>query len=73
MFNAIFTELTAKGGKPDQLMIDGFPKARALLADRGYDAHRFRHALAEHGITACLPSKAKRKAPILCSSSVTNG
>ncbi len=46
------------------LMIDAFPKAKALLADRGYDAAWFRHALAERGITACIPSKANRKAPI---------
>ncbi len=46
------------------LMIDAFPGAKALLADRGYDAAWFRHALAERGITACNPSKANRKAPI---------
>ena len=57
------------------LMIDAFPKARALLADRGYDADWFRHALAERGhpsgilvtqrgIVACIPSKANRKVPI---------
>lgn len=46
------------------LMIDAFPKAKALLADRGYDADWFRHALAERGITACIPSKTNRKVPI---------
>lgn len=46
------------------LMIDAFPKARALLADRGYDADWFRAALAERGIAACIPSKNNRKVPI---------
>ena len=34
-------------------MIDAFPKARTLLADKGYDADWFRDALAERKITAC--------------------
>ena len=46
------------------LMIDAFPKAKALLADRGFDADWFRHALAERGIAACIPSKTNRKVPI---------
>lgn len=46
------------------LMIDAFPKAKVLLADRGYDADWFRHALAERGIAACIPSKTNRKVPI---------
>jgi transposase len=50
-----------KGAAP---MIDALPKAKALLADRGYDADWFRAALAERGITACIPSKANRKLPI---------
>lgn len=45
-------------------MIDAFPKAKALLADRGYDSDRFRYALAERGIAACIPSKTNRKVPI---------
>jgi transposase len=46
------------------LMLDALPKANALLGDRGYDAEWFRKALAERGITACIPSKRNRKAPI---------
>jgi transposase len=46
------------------LMIDAFPKAKALLGDKGYDADWFRAALAEQGITACIPSKINRKVPI---------
>ena len=46
------------------LMIDAFPKAKALLGDRGYDANWFRAALATRGIAACIPSKINRKEPI---------
>ena len=46
------------------LMIDAFLKAKASLADRGYDADWFRHALAKRGIAACIPSKTNRKVPI---------
>lgn len=46
------------------LLINALPKAKALLADRGYDAEWFLTALAERGITACIPSKANRKVPI---------
>ena len=46
------------------LMIDAFPNAKALLAGPAYHADWFRHALAERGITPCIPSKTKRKAPI---------
>ncbi|HJS12961.1 IS5 family transposase [Sphingopyxis sp.] len=46
------------------LMIDALPKAKALLADRGYDADWFRAALTERGIAPCIPSKVNRKVPI---------
>ena len=46
------------------LMIDAFPRAKALLADRGYDADWFRAALEQRGITPCIPSKTNRKVPI---------
>ena len=46
------------------LMIAALPRAKVLLADRGYDADWFRTALAERGIAACIPSKANRKIPI---------
>ena len=32
------------------LMIDAFPKAKALLGDKGYDADWLRQALIERGI-----------------------
>lgn len=46
------------------LMIDALPPTRQKLADKGYDADWFRRALAERGITACIPSKSNRKTPI---------
>ena len=46
------------------LMIDAFPKAKALLGDRGYDANWLRHALIARGIEPCIPSKANRKVQI---------
>ena len=46
------------------LMIDALPRAKVLLADRGYDADWFRDALAQRDIAACISSKANRKSPI---------
>lgn len=46
------------------LMLDALPRAKAMLADRGYDADWFRHALTARGITPCIPSKSNRKVPI---------
>lgn len=42
------------------LLLDALPKARELLADRGYDADWFRNALIEKGITPCIPPKKNR-------------
>ncbi len=46
------------------LMLPALPRARELLADKGYDADWFREALANRKIAACIPSKSNRKAPI---------
>ena len=46
------------------LMLPDLPKAKVMLADKGYDADGFRQALAIRGIATCIPSRAKRKAPI---------
>ena len=45
-------------------MLAAFPKAKTLLADKGYDADRFRDALAARKITACIPSRTNRKVVI---------
>jgi transposase len=46
------------------LMLPAMPRAKELLADKGYDADWFREALATRKIAACIPSKSNRKAPI---------
>ena len=46
------------------LMLPALPKAKALLADKGYDADWFRAALAKRGVAACIPSKSNRKVAI---------
>ena len=46
------------------LMFDAMPKTKVLIGDRGYDADWLRQALAARKITACIPSKVNRKAPI---------
>ena len=63
-----FVMLLSEGQMSDYkgaaLMIDTLPRAKALLGDRGYDADWFRAALADRKITACIPSRKNRKAPI---------
>ena len=46
------------------LTLPALPKAKQLLADKGYDADWFRAALAKRGVAACIPSKANRKTAI---------
>ena len=60
----LLTEGQMSDYKGAALMIDAFPKAKALLADRGYDADWFRAALEQQGITPCIPPKANRKVRI---------
>ena len=45
-------------------LLDKLPKAKELLADRGYDADWFREALMEKGIAPCIPPKKNRKIQI---------
>ena len=45
-------------------LLDDLPKAKWMLADRGYDADWFREALQDKGIRACIPGRKKRKTPI---------
>lgn len=37
------------------------PKAKELIADRGYDADWFRAVLKQRGITPCIPPRKHRK------------
>lgn len=45
-------------------LLSSLPLAKALLADKGYDADWLRDALAERQIEACIPSKSNRKIQI---------
>lgn len=45
-------------------LVRSLPKAKVLLADRGYDANWFRNALTDMGIQPCIPSRQNRKLPI---------
>jgi transposase len=54
------------------LMLPAMPKAKQLLADKGYDADWFRAALAKRRILACIPSKTNRKAAIPMTPCSTN-
>lgn len=53
--------LLSEGQMSDQkgaaVMIDAFPRAKALLADWGYDGDWSRAALEQRGIAACILSK----------------
>jgi transposase len=50
--------------KGARLIVDALPRAKHLLADRGYDADWFREALQDKGITPCIPSRKNRKREI---------
>ena len=60
--------LLSEGQKSDYkgaaLMLSAMPKAKHLLADKGYDADWFRAALAKRRIAPCIPFKANRKTAI---------
>ena len=45
-------------------MLSGLPNGKRLLGDRGYDAERFREALQDKAIRACIPGRKKRKTPV---------
>ena len=40
------------------------PATDHLIADKGYDSTRLRHALANRAITPCIPGRANRHQPI---------
>lgn len=47
-----------------ETLLSTLPPAKALLADKGYDADWFREALADRNYEACIPSKSNRKIQI---------
>ncbi len=44
-------------------LLNALPPAKALLADKGYDADWFREALEDKGIAVCIPARRGRKNP----------
>ena len=50
--------------KGANILLPHLPNARELLADRAYDSNPFRAALAERGISPCIPGRKNRKQPI---------
>jgi len=50
--------------KGARVLLPSLPKAKTLIADRGYDADWFRTALRAKGITPCIPAKRNRKIQI---------
>ncbi|QJB69730.1 IS5 family transposase [Parasphingorhabdus halotolerans] len=57
----LLTEGQMSDHKGAALLLSSLPQARKLLGDKGYDSDWFRSALAERGITACIPPRSNRK------------
>jgi hypothetical protein len=47
--------------KGARMLLPSLPKAKALVANRGYDAAWFRVALQAKGIRPCMPAKRNQK------------
>jgi transposase len=45
-------------------MLDALPKAKTLIADRGYDSDWFRATPEKHGTEPCIPPTKSRKIPL---------
>ncbi len=45
-------------------LLSRLPDVDWLLGDRGHDADRFREALKDKGIRACIPGRKQRKPPV---------
>ena len=50
--------------KGARVLLPSLPKAKTLIADRGYDAAWFRAALRAKDMTPCIPAKRNRKIQI---------
>ena len=60
----LLTEGPVSDFKGAALLIDQMPQAKTLIADKGYDANWFRHALIKRGTSPCIPPKSNRKSDI---------
>ncbi len=50
--------------KGARFMLHALPRAKTLIADRGYDSNWFRAALKERGVEPCIPPTRSRKQPL---------
>jgi len=57
----LLTEGQMSDHKGALLLFPGLPKAKELLADKGYDSDWFREALIDQGTTPCIPPRKNRK------------
>ena len=57
----LLTEGQMSDHKGAALLLPQLPKAKELLADKGYDSDWFRQALVMRGITPCIPPTANRR------------
>jgi len=48
----------------DALLDDDLPRARVLIADRGYDADRIQENVTRRGGTPVIPGRSNRRKPI---------
>lgn len=55
------SEGQANDHKTAAAVVGALPKANYLLADRAYSSAAFRQALADRGITACIPPHASHR------------
>lgn len=60
----LLTEGQMSDFKGAALLIDYLPRAKTLVADKGYDADWLRNALIEKGVEPCIPSRSNRRAAI---------
>ena len=57
----LLTEGQMSDHKGAVLLFSSLPRAKVLLADKGYDSDWFREALIDQGTTPFIPPKANRK------------
>ncbi|GAB1716942.1 MAG: transposase, IS4 family [Nitrobacter sp.] len=57
----LLTEGQMSDHKGARLILNAFPQATALIADRGYDSNWFRAALKARGVKPCIPPTRSRK------------
>ena len=60
----LLSESQMSDHKGAALLLPVLPPAPHLIADRGYNRHAFRTAVAERGTAPCIPSSRRRTIPI---------